>query len=451
EEPDMGLGNGGLGRLAACYMDSLSTLEMPAYGYGILYEFGIFDQEIENGWQVEKPDHWLRYGNPWKIMRPEFTYRVKFNGTVTTYTDETGRTRYQWVNADEVLAIAHDVPIPGYQNDTVNSLRLWQAKATDEFNLSYFNQGNYLSAVENKNLSETISKVLYPNDSIPQGKILRLRQQYFFVSATLQDMIYNFKLHNKDFKDFPNKAAIQLNDTHPAIAIPDLMRILMDDEGLEWDQAWEITQKTFAYTNHTIVPEALEEWSESLMNTLLPRHVQIIKEINKRFLEDVKTKFKASAEETEKMSIIRNEIRGNQIKMSNLAIVGSKSVNGVAELHSNILKQLIFPEFAKIYPGKFNNKTNGISIRRFLKQANPLLSDLITENIGDNWIKDLGQIRKIERFLGEEDFKQKWREIKRQNKIRLCDFVCKQHDVKLNPDSMFDTQVKRFHEYKRQL
>ncbi|HEY3251745.1 MAG TPA: glycogen/starch/alpha-glucan family phosphorylase, partial [Ignavibacteria bacterium] len=451
EEPDMGLGNGGLGRLAACFMESMSTLEYPAMGYGILYEFGIFEQDIDNGYQIEKPDHWLRYGNPWEVVRPELTYKVKFNGTVETYFDETGRPRYRWINTDDVLAVAHDVPVPGYQNETVNTLRLWQAKATDEFNLNYFNQGNYLSAVENKNLSETISKVLYPNDSVPQGKILRLRQQYFFVSATLQDIIYNFKLYNKDFKDFPEKTAIQLNDTHPAIAIPDLMRILMDDEGLEWNQAWEITTKTFAYTNHTIVPEALEEWTESLMAALLPRHVQIIKEIDRRFLETVKQKHNAAAETLNKISIFRNDAAGASIRMPHLAIIGSKSVNGVAQLHTNIIKKNIFPEFYNISPEKFNNKTNGISIRRFLKQANPLLSELITDNIGDKWVKDLSQIRKIEKFIGDEDFKKKWGEIRRQNKIRLCDFVCEQHNIKLNPDSLFDTQVKRFHEYKRQL
>ena len=451
EEPDMGLGNGGLGRLAACYMESLATLELPAYGYGILYEYGIFEQDIENGYQIEKPDHWLRYGNPWKVMRPEFTYTVKFNGQVSSYFDETGRTRYTWINTDDVLAIANDVPVPGYQNRTVNTLRLWQAKSTDEFNLNNFNQGNYLSAVENKNLSETISKVLYPNDSIPQGKILRLRQQYFFVSATLQDIIYNFKLHNTDFSLLPEKAAIQLNDTHPAIAIPDLMRILMDDEGLEWDEAWDITQKVFAYTNHTIVPEALEEWTESLLQALLPRHMQIISEINRRFLTGVKEKYSTDNSIQAKMAIIRDDTHGNSIKMANLAIAGSHSTNGVAELHSDILKKYIFPELNAYMPGKFNNKTNGISIRRFLLQANPELSELITSRIGNKWVTDLAELRKIEAFAEEDSFINKWRTIKHNNKLRLIDFISKNHDVKVNPDSIFDSQVKRFHEYKRQL
>jgi len=451
EEPDMGLGNGGLGRLAACYMESLATLELPAYGYGIMYEYGIFEQDIENGYQIEKPDHWLRYGNPWKVVRPEFTYTVKFNGAVSTYFDETGRTRYTWVNTDDVLAIANDVPVPGYQNKTVNTLRLWQAKSTDEFNLNNFNQGNYLSAVENKNLSETISKVLYPNDSIPQGKILRLRQQYFFVSATLQDIIYNFKLQNTDFKLLPEKAAIQLNDTHPAIAIPDLMRILMDDEGLEWNDAWDITQKVFAYTNHTIVPEALEEWSESLLHTLLPRHMQIITEINRRFTEEVKEKYSTDENVVGKMAIIHPSSGGNNVRMANLAIVGSHSTNGVAELHSDILKKYIFPDLNIFQPGKFNNKTNGISIRRFLLQANPELSELITQKIGAKWVTDLSELRKIETFADDAKFRAKWSEIKHNNKLRLIDFISKNHDVKINPDSIFDSQVKRFHEYKRQL
>lgn len=451
EEADMGLGNGGLGRLAACYMESLATLELPAYGYGILYEYGIFEQDIENGYQIEKPDHWLRYGNPWKVVRPEFTYTVKFNGQVSTYFDESGRTRYTWVNTDDVLAIANDVPVPGYQNRTVNTLRLWQAKSTDEFNLNNFNQGNYLSAVENKNLSETISKVLYPNDSIPQGKILRLRQQYFFVSATLQDIIYNFKLHNTDFKLLPEKAAIQLNDTHPAIAIPDLMRILMDDEGLEWDEAWDITQKVFAYTNHTIVPEALEEWTESLLQALLPRHMQIISEINRRFMADVKEKYSTDDTVLAKMAIIREDTNGRSIKMANLAIAGSHSTNGVAELHSDILKKYIFPDLNAYQPGKFNNKTNGISIRRFLLQANPELSELITSKIGNKWVTELAELRKIEAFAEDEKFRNKWRTIKHNNKLRLIDFISKNHDVKINPNSIFDSQVKRFHEYKRQL
>jgi starch phosphorylase len=450
EEPDMGLGNGGLGRLAACFMESMSTLEIPAFGYGIRYEYGIFEQDIEKGYQVEKPDHWLRYGHPWEVMRPELTFTIQFNGSVTSYYDETGRMRYKWINTDNVLAVAHDIPVPGYENKTVNTLRLWQAKSTDEFNLQYFNQGNYLSAVENKSLSEAISKVLYPNDSIPSGKILRLRQQYFFVSATLQDIIHNYKLNNPDFSLFPEKVAIQLNDTHPTIAIPDLMRILMDTENLEWDQAWDVTKKTFAYTNHTIMPEAQEEWPEVVLQSLLPRHMQIINEINRRFLEDVKAKYTQDENILAKMSIL-SEGKERTVRMANLAIIGSHSVNGVAELHTEILKKYIFNDFYKYQPAKFNNKTNGISVRRFIKLANPKLSDLITDKIGDSWIKDLSQIKKIEKYLDDEKFKKDWREIKQDNKLRLIEYINKTNPVKINPVSLFDSQVKRFHEYKRQL
>ncbi len=451
EEPDMGLGNGGLGRLAACFMESMATLEIPAHGYGIRYEFGIFEQDIENGCQVEKPDHWLRYGNPWEIVRPEKTYTVQFNGTVTSQNDQTGRERFKWINTDNVLAVAHDTPVPGYRNKTVNALRLWQAKSTDEFNFSDFNQGNYLAAVEEKNISETISKVLYPNDSIPSGKILRLRQQYFFVSATLQDIIRNFKLHKNDFKDFPEKNPIQLNDTHPAIAIPELMRVLMDLEGLEWEPAWEITTKTFAYTNHTIVPEALEEWPLSLMNTLLPRHMQIITEINRRFIEEIKVNYSKDDGIISKMSILKDNGGETSVRMAHLAIIGSHSVNGVAQLHTEILEKYIFNDFYRLDPAKFSNKTNGISVRRFLKEANPGLSELITGSIGDDWIKDLGKIRKIEKFTSDTAFKESWREIKKLNKVRLIDYFGSQLNANMDPDSMFDTQVKRFHEYKRQM
>ncbi|MCX7878494.1 MAG: glycogen/starch/alpha-glucan phosphorylase [Ignavibacteria bacterium] len=448
-EPDMGLGNGGLGRLAACFMDSLATLELPAFGYGILYEFGIFEQEIEKGWQVEKPDHWLRYGSPWTLIRSECTYRVKFNGKVESFTDNEGIKRYKWLNTDDVLAVAHDVPVPGYRNNTVNTLRLWQAKATDEFNLNYFNQGNYLSAVESKNLSETISKVLYPNDSVPQGKILRLRQQYFFVSATLQDIIKNYKINNKDISKLNEKAVIQLNDTHPAIAIPELMRILIDEENLSWDTAWETTKQVFAYTNHTIVPEALEEWSESLLEVLLPRHLIIINEINNKLLSEIRNNFSSDESILEKISITGTNHSGKIIRMANLAIAGSKSVNGVAELHTEILKKYIFPEFYHFQPWKFNNKTNGISVRRFLLQANPELSALITSKIKDKWITDLRLLRKIESYADDTDFINKWQEIKRNNKIRLLKYLNLSSEI--SPDFVFDTQVKRFHEYKRQL
>jgi starch phosphorylase len=449
-EPDMGLGNGGLGRLASCFLDSLATLELPAFGYGIRYEYGIFEQEIENGYQVEKPDNWMMYGNPWEVMRPEHTYKIKFRGQANTSAEKNGKIKFDWENADEVLAVAYDIPIPGYKNDTVNTLRLWQAKSTNEFNLDYFNQGNYLSAVENKSVSEIISKVLYPNDSVPSGKELRFKQQYFFVSATLQDIIKAYKDNNKDFSGFTDKVTIHLNDTHPAIAIPELMRLLMDEEKFEWDNAWEITRKTFAYTNHTILPEALEEWPESLIGSLLPRHLQIINEINNRFLEEVRANYTTDENILSRLSIVQKE-NGSMIRMSNLAIIGSYSVNGVAELHTDILKNFTFRHFNEVEPGKFNNKTNGITQRRFLKLANPLLSDLITDRIGNKWITNLNELKKIEKYIAEEDFTSSWDNIKNANKERLISFIEENYPVKLNLYSIFDSQIKRFHEYKRQL
>ena len=449
-EPDMGLGNGGLGRLAACFLESLATMEYPAYGYGIRYEYGIFEQEIENGYQVEKPDNWLKFGNPWELMRPEYTYRVQFNGELKETTDKTGKTQTSWVNTEEVLAVAYDIPVPGYNNCTVNNLRLWSARATEELNLRYFNEGNYLSAVENKNSSEVISKVLYPNDAIPSGKILRLKQQYFFVSATLQDILFQFKEKHGDFSILPEKISVHLNDTHPAIAIPELMRILIDIEGLDWDKAWEITKRTFAYTNHTILPEALEEWQVGLVKKMFPRHVQIISEINEKFLNEVREKVTKEENILKRLSIF-SEGYDNNIRMSNLAIIGSKSVNGVAELHTQILKNYTFPHFNFVFPGKFKNITNGISHRIFLKQANPGLSRLITDSIGEGWMKDLYELRKLENYLNDSNFLNAWKEIKRKNKLKLIEFVKNNYSVNLNPDSIFDSQIKRFHEYKRQL
>lgn len=450
EEPDMGLGNGGLGRLAACFLDSMATLKLPAFGYGIRYEYGIFEQDIENGYQKEKPDNWLRYGNPWEVIRPELTYKIKFNGQANTSVLDNGKIKVDWVNSDEVFAIAYDVPVPGYQNETVNTLRLWQAKSTNEFNLDYFNQGNYLSAVEGKNTSEMISKVLYPNDSIPSGKLLRFKQQYFFVSATLQDIINSFKINNKKFAEFPDKVAIHLNDTHPAIAIPELMRLLMDEEGLEWAEAWEITRKTFAYTNHTILPEALEEWPESLIGSLLPRHLLIINEINKRYLDYVRENHTKDENILSRLSIMQDG-NGRMIKMSNLAIIGSHSVNGVAQLHTDILKNLTFKHFNDIEKGKFNNKTNGITQRRFLLHANSDFAGLITGRIGNKWITNLDELRKIEKYIDQEDFLVTRDEIKRSNKLRLIKYIEANYNIKINPNSIFDSQIKRFHEYKRQL
>ncbi|MBE2255300.1 MAG: glycogen/starch/alpha-glucan phosphorylase [Ignavibacteria bacterium] len=449
-EHDMGLGNGGLGRLAACFLDSLSTLEYPAYGYGIRYEYGIFEQDFENGYQIEKPDNWLKSGNPWEILRNEIIYKVKFSGNVSTSTDINGKLNFKWNSAEEINAVAYDIPVPGYKNETVNNLRLWRARATDAFDFNEFNEGDYMSAVESKSSSEIISKVLYPNDSILSGKILRLKQQYFFVNATLQDIIHNHKKLNGDLSNFAEKNAIQLNDTHPAVAIPDLMRILIDEEGLDWDLAWKITTDTFGYTNHTIVPEALEEWSVNIFEYLLPRHLQIIYEINQRFLDFVRKDFNFNDDLIKKLSVIRE---GDEkfIRMANLAIIGSHSVNGVAKLHTQIIKEQIFKEFYTIFPDKFNNKTNGISPRRFLKQANPLLSNLITEKIGNNWIYNLDEIKEIEIYKDDENFRELVREIKYANKLNLIEYLKSSYKIKLNPDSIFDSQIKRFHEYKRQL
>jgi len=449
-EHDMGLGNGGLGRLAACYLDSMATLQLPAFGYGIRYEYGIFEQDIEHGYQVERADNWLRDGNPWDLLRRSLTYKVQFYGKTETYEKGNNELGFNWVDTENVYAVAYDVPVPGYKNQTVNNLRLWQAKAAIDFEFSDFNKGNYVESVASKNDSETISKVLYPNDTYVEGKFLRLKQQYFFVSATLQDIIRKYKIAHKTFDKFSDKTSIQLNDTHPVVAIPELMRILIDDENHSWDEAWNITSKTFAYTNHTVVPEALEEWSEQIFGELLPRHLQIIYEINRRFLEEVKEKYSKDQNVLDKLSII-SVGKDKRVRMANLAIVGSFAVNGVAALHTSILKKRIFPDFNKIYPKKFINVTNGITPRRWLVTANPLLTQLISEKIGQEWIKDLGQIKKIEKFVKDKDFIDNWQRIKLNNKQILVEYIEKEHNIKVNPDSMFDVHIKRFHEYKRQL
>jgi starch phosphorylase len=449
-ENDMGLGNGGLGRLAACYLDSMATLELPAFGYGIRYEYGIFEQEIENGYQVEYADSWLSGGNPWDIMRKELTFRVKFYGKVVKSENDDGSYTFDWIDTEDVLATAYDVPVPGYKNETVNNLRLWQARAPKDFSFKDFNVGNYVASVATKNSSETISKVLYPNDSYVEGKFLRLKQQYFFVSATLQDIIRKYKVSHSDFNNFAKKTAIQLNDTHPVVAIPELMRILIDEEKLSWTKAWNITSNTFAYTNHTVVPEALEEWSLPLFKELLPRHTQIVYEINRRFIEKVKKNYTTDEKIISQLSII-SDSNGGVVRMANLAIVGSFAVNGVAALHTEIIKKRIFYHFDKIYPDKFINITNGITPRRWLKTANPFLSKIITEKIGDNWIYDLDDLRKLEQYVDDEEFKESWRSARWLNKRILVDYIEKESDVKINPESIFDVQIKRFHEYKRQL
>lgn len=449
-EHDMGLGNGGLGRLAACYLDSMATLQLPAFGYGIRYEYGIFSQEIENGYQFEYADYWLRNGNPWDILRRSLQYRVKFYGRVEKKVYPDGTYYFDWVDTDDVLAVAYDVPVPGYKVKNVNNLRLWQAKAVSDFEFSDFNRGNYVEAVAKKNESETISKVLYPNDTYVEGKFLRLKQQYFFVAATLQDIIRKFKINHDNWEDFPEKVCIQLNDTHPVVAIPELMRILIDQERLGWDKAWDITTRTFAYTNHTVVPEALEEWNEKIFGELLPRHLQIVYEINRRFLEYAKKNYTTDEAILEKLAIISSG-PDKRVRMANLAIVGSFAVNGVAELHTHILKTRIFPDFHKIYPKKFLCVTNGITPRRWICAANPELSKLITSKIGEEWVRDLSQLKLLEKYVDDPAFRKKWREVKMHNRRLLIDYIKNENGIEVNPDSMFDVQVKRFHEYKRQL
>lgn len=449
-ENEMGLGNGGLGRLAACYLDSMATLELPAFGYGIRYEFGIFKQEIVNGFQVEQPDNWLSYGNPWEILRREITFRVKFYGKVTASKDKNGSLKFHWTDTEDVLAVAYDIPVPGYKTRTVNNLRLWQAKATSEFNLKEFNSGNYLAAVESKNRSENISKVLYPNDTFERGRYLRLRQEYFFVSATLQDIIRKYRINHRTFNRFAEKTAIQLNDTHPVIAIPELMRILMDEASMGWDEAWDITARTFAYTNHTVVPEAMEEWPVSIFEQLLPRHLQIIYEINYRFLEFARDSYTKDETVIARLSII-GETPEKVVRMANLAIIVCHSVNGVAEMHTEILKTRLFPEFNEIFPGKFINITNGVTPRRWLKIANPYLSLLIDEKVGNGWAKDLKRLKELEKYLNDEEFLENWRHAKWLRKKYLSEQIEKEHGIKPDENSLFDVQVKRFHEYKRQL
>ena len=447
-EHDAGLGNGGLGRLAACFMDSCATLQLPVMGYGIRYEYGMFRQNIENGYQVEEPDHWLRNGHVWELERPELTVRVHFGGHTDSY-GEQGRTR--WVETQDVLAVPYDIPIPGYQNGTVNTLRLWKAAATDEFGLNEFNAGDYTEAVRSKNRAENITMVLYPNDASENGKELRLRQQYFLASASLQDVIRRWvQTHGNDFSTFAEKNCFQLNDTHPTIAVAELMRLLLDEHGLAWDRAFDITSRTMAYTNHTLLPEALEKWSVRLFRQLLPRLLEIIYEINAKFLAEVASRWPGDLDRLARMSLIE-EGWEQQVRMAYLAIVGSFSVNGVAELHSDLLKQGLFRDFYELWPHKFNNKTNGITPRRWLANCNPGLAALITEAIGPGWITDLGQLSQLARYADDKGFRERWRKIKRANKERLLTYKQTEVDLTIDPEALFDTQVKRIHEYKRQL
>lgn len=450
-ENDAGLGNGGLGRLAACFLDSCATLQLPVVGYGIRYEYGMFRQHIEDGFQVEEPDHWLRDGNPWELERPEFTQRVQFEGHTEQYRDAAGKTRTRWVNTHDVLAVPYDVPIPGYQNETVNTLRLWKSAATDEFDLGEFNAGSYPESVAAKNAAEHISMVLYPNDASENGKELRLKQQYFLASASLHDVMRRWiRDHGKSFDDFAEKNCFQLNDTHPTIAVAELMRQLMDEQFLEWDEAWDITTRTMAYTNHTLLPEALEKWPVRLFAQLLPRLLEIIYEINARFLNEVSQHWPGDIDRLQRMSIVE-EGPDQQLRMAYLAIVGSYSVNGVAQLHSQLLKDGLFRDFYELWPHKFNNKTNGVTQRRWLAWCNPSLNKLLSKTIGEEWVTDLQQLSKLKPHADNPNFRKEWRAVKLENKQRLAELVKEKCDVDFKPEAIFDVQVKRIHEYKRQL
>ena len=452
-EHDAGLGNGGLGRLAACFIDSCATLQLPVVGYGLRYEYGMFTQTIVNGEQVEKPDHWLRHGNVWEIERLEYSHCIKFGGHTEVHTGDDGVQRYHWISTCNVLAVPFDTPIPGYKNGTVNSLRLWKAVATEEFNLDEFNAGDYAEAVASKITAENITMVLYPNDANENGKELRLKQQYFLASASLQDVLAHWvDTHGKDFKHFAEKNCFQLNDTHPSIAIPELMRLLVDIYHLSWHEAWAITKKTMAYTNHTLLPEALEKWSVNLMRRLVPRLMEIIFEINAHFMAEVSLRWPGDTDRMRRMSII--EEGGEQrVRMAYLAIVGSFSVNGVAQLHSQLLQQGLFKDFYELWPRKFNNKTNGVTPRRWLASCNPELAELITETIGDGWVTDLSQLKKLEPYAENAKFRHRWRAIKQSAKQRLIDYKKRKHPTELHFDvnAIFDVQVKRIHEYKRQV
>ena len=450
-EHDAGLGNGGLGRLAACFLDSCATLRLPVIGYGIRYRYGMFRQLVMNGYQIEEPDSWLREGFPWEIERIELAQTVKFGGRTTHSTDADGRTHHGWIDTHDVLAIPYDIAIPGYRNDIVNTLRLWSAAATDEFDLSEFNAGSYTDAVAAKNAAENITMVLYPNAATEIGRELRLRQQYFLASASLQDTLRRWRArHDEDFSAFADKHCFQLNDTHPAIAVPELMRLLMDECGLEWDEAWQITRSTMAYTNHTLLPEALEEWPAAMIERLLPRILEIILEINERFVAQVAARWPDDTERARRMSLIG---AGDtpMVRMAYLAIVGSYSVNGVAELHSRLLTEGLFRDFAALWPQKFNNKTNGVTQRRWLAACNPRLGELITEKIGAGWITDLDRLAELEQFSKDSDFQKQWRLIKLGNKTRLVREIEARTGASLDTGMLFDVQVKRIHEYKRQL
>jgi glycogen phosphorylase len=447
EEP--GLGNGGLGRLASCYLDSLATLKIPAIGYGLRYEFGIFDQKIVDGWQVEITDKWLQYGNPWEIPRPEVACQVKLGGHTEAYTDEQGRYRVHWEPERVIKGVAYDTPILGYKVNNCNVLRLWKAEAVESFDFQAFNKGDYYDAVDEKMVSENLTKVLYPNDEPWVGKKLRLEQQYFFCSCALQDMIRNHLRLFPDLSNFSDAWAVQLNDTHPAIAVAELMRLLVDEHLLGWDQAWDITQQTMAYTNHTLLPEALEKWSLPLFASVLPRHLEIIFEINQRFLDQVRGKYPHDEARLTRLSLI-DETAEKSVRMANLACVGSRTINGVSALHTELLKRTILKDFHDLWPEKFSNKTNGVTPRRFLLLSNPRLSELITGEIGDAWVKNLDDLRRLEVWAEDPAFQRRWRQVKLENKKALAGLIQERTGLAVDPGSLFDIQVKRIHEYKRQ-
>ncbi len=449
-ESDAGLGNGGLGRLAACFLDSCATLQLPVTGYGIRYEYGMFRQKLEHGYQMEEPDHWLRNGNPWEIERPEYEVRIKFGGRSEHYTVN-GKLHMRWVDTQDVLAVPYDMPIPGYRNNTVNTLRLWKAAATEEFDLSEFNAGSYTEAVAAKNAAEHITMVLYPNDASENGKELRLRQQYFLASASLQDVLRHWvHKHGEDFSGFADKNCFQLNDTHPTCAVPELMRLLMDEHGMGWDEAWDITSNTMAYTNHTLLPEALERWPVSMFGRLLPRLLDIVYEINARFMEEVSQRWPGDTERECRMSIVE-ECSVPQIRMAYLAVVACHSVNGVAALHSHLLQQNLFHDFFELWPHKFNNKTNGVTPRRWLASSNSLLSKLLDDNIGQGWRTELSGLQALKPLAEDSQFRAEWHKVKQANKQRLAAMVASDCGVQFDPSALFDVQVKRIHEYKRQL
>ena len=449
QEAEPGLGNGGLGRLAACFLDSLATLEIPTLGYGIRYEFGIFAQDIVDGQQVELTDKWLRYGNPWEIPRPEWAIEVKLGGHTYSFTDEKGRSRIQWEPSLTVVGTPYDTPILGYRNNTANTLRLWQAEAPESFDLSTFNRGDYWGAVHKKMVSENITKVLYPNDEQVQGKELRLQQQYFFVSCSLQDMLRIMRVQQIPLEKFHEKFAVQLNDTHPAVAIAELMRLLVDEHGMAWPTAWDVTRKTFAYTNHTLLPEALEQWPVQLFARILPRHLEIIYEINARFLDEVRIRFLGDHDRLARMSLI-NEHGERYVRMASLACAGSHAINGVAALHTDLLKADVLADFHALWPEKFTNKTNGVTPRRWIALANPRLARLLDQSIGTEWVTDLDLLKRLEPQVEDAAFRSEWRYIKRAIKEDFSGFLRRRTGVRVDPESLFDVQVKRIHEYKRQ-